>query len=196
MTYRLDDGTGTIDVKQWIDSDTPKHDENGDPIRSDKLELKVGEWARVWGRLKALNNKRWVGAHVIRPVADKNEINYHLLEATFVHLYFTRGPPEQFSGVTAGDAAAYGQQAVQQGNGYSHGGMGQEKPLPIMSKSARRIMQCLKETPQNNEGLHMAQIAAGTGMEMAEVQKGGDELLLHSLIFTTEDDNTWALLEM
>ncbi|MCJ1472413.1 replication factor A protein 2 [Lambiella insularis] len=189
MTYKLDDGTGAIEVKQWIDSDAPSA---GAPA------LALGDWARVWGRLKAFNNKRHVGAHVLRRVADKNEIHFHLLEATFVHLYFTRGPPEQFSSAAAGGAGAgagaYGQQQ-QQGNGYALGN-GAEKALPVMSKAAQRIMQCLRNTEQNHEGLHMAQIAAGTGLEIPEVQKGGDELLLHSLIFTTVDDNTWALLEM
>ncbi|MCJ1399728.1 replication factor A protein 2 [Xylographa trunciseda] len=197
MTYKLDDGTGSIEVKQWIDSDAPKYDEHGDPVRSEKAELKVGEWARCWGRLKAFNNRRHVGAHVIRPVQDKNEINYHLLEATFAHLYFTRGPPEQFTAVGGAENAVYGQQAPQQGNGYSNGvGEAQRSLPPQLSSLARRIVQCLKTTPQNNEGLHMQQIAAATGMGVAEVMKGGDELLQQSLIFTTVDDNTWALLEM
>ncbi|MCJ1416090.1 replication factor A protein 2 [Xylographa parallela] len=198
MTYKLDDGTGSIEVKQWIDSDAPKYDEHGDPVRSRKPELKVGEWARCWGRLKAFNNRRHVGAHVIRPVQDKNEINYHLLEATFAHLYFTRGPPEQFSAAGGAENVADGQQAQQQQqNGYSNGGGEAHRSLPPqLSSLARRIVQCLKTTPQNNEGLHMQQIAAATGMGVAEVMKGGDELLQQSLIFTTVDDNTWALLEM
>ena len=127
---------------------------------------------------------------------DKNEINYHLLEATFAHLYFTRGPPEQFSTVGTTENAVYDQQGQQQGNGYNNGGMEAQRPMPQLSSLARRIVQCLKTTPQNNEGLHMQQIAAATGMGVAEVMKGGDELLTHSLIFTTVDDNTWALLEM
>ena len=186
MTYKLDDGTGTIEVKQWIDSDAPKYTELGDPI-SGKGELKIGEWARVWGRLKAFNNKRHVGAHVIKAVQDKNEINYHLLEATAVHLYFTRGPPEQFAQNTStSNANQIGQQQQ----------YGQPLPqMPNLSTSARKVMQCLKNTPQNNEGLHMQHIAEASGMGIPEVMKAGDELLLHSLIFTTVDDNTWALLD-
>jgi len=191
MTYKLDDGTGTIEVKQWIDADAPKYNELGDPIAG-KGELKIGEWARVWGRMKAFNNKRHVGAHVIRAVHDKNEISYHLLEATAVHLYFTRGPPEQFAQTTGAATSAgdpYGQQPVQQAN-YN------QQPMPNLSVSARKVIQCLKNTPQNNEGLHMQQIAGALGMGVPEVMKAGDELMSHSLIFTTVDDNTWALLEM
>lgn len=196
MTYKLDDGTGTIEVKQWIDADAPKYNELGDPIAG-KGELKIGEWARVWGRMKAFNNKRHVGAHVIRAVHDKNEIAYHLLEATAVHLYFTRGPPEQFAadpGAAASAADPYGQQqAVQQPGRYNQPAAA---PMPHLSPVARKVMQCLKNTPQNNEGLHMQQIAGALGMGVPEVMKAGDELMSHSLIFTTVDDNTWALLEM
>jgi len=194
MTYKLDDGTGTIEVKQWIDADSPKYNELGDPIAG-KGELKIGEWARVWGRLKAFNNKRHVGAHVIRAVHDKNEINYHLLEATAVHLYFTRGPPDQSTqnqNTSTGNADPYGQGAPQ--NEYNQ--QGGAAPMPNLSVWARKVMQCLKNTPQNNEGLHMQQIAGVLGMGVPEVMKAGDELMSHSLIFTTVDDNTWALLEM
>ncbi|MCJ1245539.1 replication factor A protein 2 [Trapelia coarctata] len=195
MTYKLDDGTGTIEVKQWIDADAPKYNELGDPIAG-KGELKIGEWARVWGRLKAFNNKRHVGAHVIRAIHDKNEINYHLLEATAVHLYFTRGPPDQFTqnqnqNQLATNADAYGQAAPQ--SGYNQQGAAS---MPNLSVSARKVIQCLKNTPQNNEGLHMQQIAGALAMGIPEVMKAGDELMSHSLIFTTVDDNTWALLEM
>jgi len=62
-----------------------------------KAATKEGEYLRVFGRLKAFNNKRHVAAHVIRPITDYNEGQYHLLEATAVHLYFTRGPPEEAS---------------------------------------------------------------------------------------------------
>ena len=79
-----------MEVKQWIDSDT----NNDDKMDVDSSKKPTEEsYCRVWGRLKAFNNKRHVGAHVIRPISDYNEVNYHLLEATAVHLFFSRGPP-------------------------------------------------------------------------------------------------------
>ena len=203
MTYKLDDGTGTVEVKQWIDSEVPKYNELGDPIESKKEELKVGDWVRVLGVLKAFNGKRHVGTRILRVVKDMNEVQYHLLEATFVHLYFTRGPPEQFNAATDASQGQGQQQQQQQGNGYNSngngmggGGSNQQQANVHLSISARRVMQCLKTTPQHNEGLHSQQIAAATGMPYADVMKAGDELLVQSLIFTTVDDNTWAILEM
>ena len=113
-----------------------------------------------------------------------------MLEATYVHLYFSRGPLEQAAG--NGEGVANGQ--ADEGYGTANAGMG-ARQLPNISGNARRVFQTLKSSPQNNEGLHVQNIAANLGMPVAEVMKAGDELLNHSLIFTTVDDNTWALLE-
>src|SRR5690242_10964131 len=80
ITYRLDDGTGVVEVKVWID---PEAD------TSHKAPIVENSYVRAWGRLKAFNQKRHLGAHFIRPIQNMNEVNYHLLEATLVHLYFT-----------------------------------------------------------------------------------------------------------
>lgn len=187
ITYKLDDGTGTIEVKQWIDAEATTSMDIDGAVPS-KPKLTENEWARVWGRLKAFNGKRHVGAHVIRPIEDKMEIQYHLLEATYVHLYFIRGSLDQIKS----EKGANGQdQLGNDGDNNSFNG----RQMPSVSPAARRVFQTLKSSPQNNEGLHVQNIAANCGMNMADVMKAGDELLSHSMIFTTVDDSTWALLE-
>ena len=181
VTYKLDDGTGIIEVKVWSDSDAPE-----DPMDTDS-KSKVAEdvYCRVWGRIKAFNNKRHVGAHVIRPITDYNEINYHLLEATAIHLHFTQGPP---AGQTGGAKAVNGAGAQQ---GYDGGA---SNGLPSMSSYARKVFQALKST-DSNEGLHVQMLSQSTGMPPNDVYKGAEELLGTGIIFTTVDDNTWALLD-
>lgn len=187
-TYRLDDGTGTIEVKQWIDPDTASNETPGD---ASKPKLVENGYARVWGRLKAFNNKRHVGAHVIRPVQDYNEVQYALLEATVVHLYYTKGP---LGAPQANGANGNGQQDYGQANGAANGNGG--KPLPAgLSANSRRVHECLRTSPQTNEGLHMQDIAVRLNMDMADVGRAGDELQHNGLIYTTVDDHTWALLE-
>ncbi|KAL8743799.1 MAG: hypothetical protein Q9190_003878, partial [Brigantiaea leucoxantha] len=197
VTYKLDDGTGTIEVKQWVElgaidqMDTTTTTNGNRAAGSNKLT--ENEYCRVWGRLKVFgNNKRHVGAHIIRPVTDKMEIMYHLLEATYVHLYFTRGPPELKGESRAGENA-YMKSEADDSN--VMGGGGRQTTMPSVSNSARRVYQCLKSEPQSNEGLHVQNIAAKLAMAVPEVMKAGDELLTHSMIFTTVDDSTWALLE-
>ncbi len=164
-----------------------------------KPRLTENAYARVWGRLKAFNNKRHVGAHVIRPIADFNEIQYHLLEATVVHLYFTRGPPEQFTKTTSdgGNLAdgTYGQQEGTYIGAVDQGMTTSGRQLPSLSGPARKVFNALENSPQNNEGLHVHTIAAQVGMQVNDVMKAGDELLTQGLIFTTVDDETWAVLE-
>jgi len=140
---------------------------------------------RVWGRLNSLGNKRYVGAHIIRPITDFNEINYHLLEATAVHLQFTRGPP-------LGSKAVNEQRDVQMNNIGSGGG----NLPPGLSATAIKVYQCLETTPQSNEGLHQQDIASRLGMDVNEVARGGDQLVEFGLIYSTVDECTWAILNM
>ena len=176
-----------MEVKQWIDTDSSTSIEEGGGHKSKLVE---NDWARAWGRVKAFGGRRHVGAHVIRPITDKNEITYHLLEATYVHLYFTRGPPPSTPGARAGGTAVYGESASTPGQSMVGG-----QAMPNVSQAARRVYQAIKSTPQNNEGLHVQNIAATIGMNVNDVMKAGDELLSHSLIYTTVDDLTWAALD-
>lgn len=186
-TYKLDDGTGTVEVKQWNDADAI----NAMEMDESKPKLAENIYARVWGRMmKPLNNRRHVGSHVIRPIKDLNEVQCHLLEATTVHLYHTRGPPGSAQGKGGATNGDYGQQ--QAGYGAGDGAMGGLGAQANLSPPARRVLQCLQTVEQSNEGLHMHDIAQRLQMDMADVMKGGDELLAQSLIFATVDDSTWA----
>lgn len=170
-------------MKQWVDADTV---EQADPIRAKLVE---GAYCRAWGKLKAFNDRRSVQAQIIRPVEDMNEVSYHLLEATAVHLYFTRGPP---GGANTGAATTNGAAGQQQATGSAmYGGF----DLSPYSPLARRVFQLLRESPQSNEGVHQHEVAAKLGVDTAEVGKAGDDLLTGGMIYTTVDDQTWAILE-
>lgn len=187
ITYKVDDGTGTIEVKQWNDSDMSMADQMGNDSDSKQKVVEEG-YCRVWGKLKAFNNKKHVGAHVVRPITDYNEINYHLLDATATHLFFTRGPPDTGkgqNGARTNEATSGPQQTMSNG-----------QPLPTMSAGARKLLQTLKATLQSNEGLHVQDLANQMGTNTSEAQRAAEELISLGLIFTTVDEFTWALLEM
>ncbi|KAK5162653.1 hypothetical protein LTR04_003152 [Oleoguttula sp. CCFEE 6159] len=188
ITYKLDDGTGTVEVKQWIDSDATSAMDTTD---DSKPKLAENAYARVLGRLKAFNNKRHVGAHVIKPINDYNEIQCHLLGATVVHLHFTRGPPQSLNKGGAANGA-YGQQDGGAAGGDYGGG-----PLPnTLSGAARKVYNLLKTAPQTNEGLQAQVIAVQLNMPTADVVKAGDDLVGQGLIYTTVDEHTWAVLDV
>jgi len=186
-----------MEVKVWIDPESSASDLEQASTTDAKIKAKLTEntYARVWGRLKSFNNKKHVGAIVIRPVTDYNEIQYHLLEATTVHLHMTRGPPGGAKPVQQLDNGQGGQQQQQQQNGYD-AGAGGAKVLPArLSGAARRVYGCLNQTPQSNEGLHVHEIAERLHMDITDVGKAGDDLLSEGLIYTTVDDSTWAVLD-
>ncbi|KAI9930573.1 hypothetical protein ASPWEDRAFT_39481 [Aspergillus wentii DTO 134E9] len=194
VTYKIDDGTGEIEAKQWIDSsatDMMDTDDGKESGASGKNQVELNGYAKVFGRLKSFGNKRFVGAHCVRPLTDINELHCHLLEASAVHLFFTRGPP---GGGSAGGAGA----GAGAGADTSMGGAadyGQDKALPAMTPAARKVYSMLKNEPQSNEGLHVQMIAAKLDLPVTDVARAGDELLTAGVIFSTVDENTWAILE-
>jgi replication factor A2 len=183
ITYKVDDGTGVIDVKQWTDPNATVDD--------DKYAPKEGDYVHVYGKLKDFNGKHHIGPNAIRPVTDFNEINHHLLSATAVHLYFTRGPPGQANGGVKSE----GNGLFVDGNAGGPIGVGGKKLPAGMTPMAKKVYEFLQNSPQNNEGLHVHEIARLLNVPSSEVFKSGDELILQGLIYTTIDDETWAVLE-
>ncbi|KAK5998566.1 Replication factor A protein 2 [Cladobotryum mycophilum] len=186
ITIKIDDGTGQIEVKKWIDAD--KQDDADPGFEPDSH-------VRVWGRLKSFSNKRHVGAHVIRPVTDFNEVNYHLLEATYVHLFYSRGA----IGGDGAPANANGDSMfVDGGAGYNENAGGNaQMPNKLSGCSAvsKKMYQYLNDAPGGGEGIHLNAISSTTGMSVRDVLTAADELLGQGLIYTTVDDETWAILE-
>ena len=182
ITIRLDDGTGQLEVKKFIDTQ-----------EAPTPEYEVDSYVRVWGRLKSFGGKRYVSAHLIRPVTDYNEVNYHMLESTYVHLFFTRGPLGQ-NGPTGG--ADGDSMFVDGGAGASAGANPVVSGrLSGCSPLARKLFNFINETPGGNEGMHLNVLVNSAGMSVHDVETAADELVTNGLIYTTVDDHTWAILE-
>lgn len=186
LTYRIDDGTGMIDVKKWIDA------EKGETTP----RFPVDTYVRVYGRLQSYNGKRHVGAHHIRAIDDFNEVNYHLLEATYVHLTLTKanagGQQQGGNGTDAGGDSMF------LDGGYGAGGAGdsaaQQGRLASLSRNSRTIYTFLANSA--GDAQHLNQVAAGTKLSARDIMTSTEELLGHGLIYTTEDDETWAILDI
>jgi replication factor A2 len=192
ITYKIDDGTGEVEVKKWVDSataDSMDTDEGKAP-GDGKSEVELNGYARVFGAIKSFGNKRYIGAHSVRPLTNINELHCHILEATAVHLFFTRGPP---GGPGAGAGANAAGDAVM--GGADDYGAGQNRALMSMSPLAKKIYNLLKTEPQDDTGLHMQQIASKLNLPATDVARAGDELLGAGVIFSTMDEQTWAILE-
>jgi replication factor A2 len=199
ITYKLDDGTGELDVKVWPDKDDPSDmdpmdiidgggggDQQGAAAR--KNQVVVNGYAKVVGKVASFNNRRNVTAMFVRPITDLNEFHYHFIEATAAHLYFSRGPPgnkQQAGGAGAGAGAAGGDATTSRGG----------KVLPSMSPLARKMYETLANTPQSNEGLHVQHLATEIGVPVNDILRAAEELKDLGQIYPTVDENTWAVLD-
>ncbi|CAO1618947.1 unnamed protein product [Sympodiomycopsis kandeliae] len=83
VSYTVEDGTGTIEVRQWLDSTS---DDSGK-----STEVQLNSYVRVLGTIKAFQSKKSVSAGHIRPVDSYNEVLFHKLDAIWVHLQMTNG---------------------------------------------------------------------------------------------------------
>ncbi|KAK4039107.1 hypothetical protein C8A01DRAFT_36940 [Parachaetomium inaequale] len=193
VTYRIDDGTGLIDVKKWIDAEKGETNPRYAP----------DTYVRVFGRLQSFNGKRHVGAHYIRAIEDFNEVNYHMLEATYVHLSLTKGAAAGGAGEQQQQGGGDDGDSMFVDGGYGAGGGGGgagdsaaiQARLSPCSRNARTIFNFLANTPGDG-GAHLNQVAAGTNLSTKEILAGAEELLGQGFIYTTEDDETWAILDM
>ncbi|KAK6544580.1 replication factor A protein 2 [Orbilia ellipsospora] len=202
-TYKMEDGTGTIEVKQFKDNKSGGGDMDDDGTgASTSSELQVNAYARVTGNIKQFNNKRNIGTQHVRQVTDFNEIQYHFLEATAVHLYFTRGPPESMQARHTGDGAAYQQGGAnayggdtEMGGAANTAGAGAAMLPPGISGNARKIYSLLKNRSDSSEGMHVSIISQNTKISMSDTYKAVDELLTNGVCFTTMDDEHIACMD-
>jgi replication factor A2 len=140
-------------------------------------------YVRVTGQLKSFHNKRHIGAHHIRPVKDHNEVIFHLLEATSIHLYHTRGPPDATKSVQSFNRGQP-MEGVIPGNMAKQGSdFGHLEPLQ------RQIMMLVHTAPPSNEGVHVQTIAQTIHASSASVLQAVEQLTTEGLLYTTIDDD-------
>ncbi|KAI0392974.1 replication protein A, subunit RPA32 [Xylariaceae sp. FL0594] len=196
-TYKIEDGTGVIEVKQWLDADKQQQQADDDNENSQATAIKEGQYVRVYGRLKHFNNKRHIGSHVIRPITDFNEVNYHLLEATYVHLFTTRGPPNANNNNNNNNNNTYTANANNY-NSHNNDSMfvdGGQGIYNSYTPTARRVFDFIKAANAGSEGVNAHVIARELKMTVPDVIAAGEELLGYGTIYATLDDETFGILE-
>ncbi|KAF8965268.1 hypothetical protein BDZ97DRAFT_799072 [Flammula alnicola] len=182
--YLVDDGTGRIEARHWVDSSS---DEDGSKWGG----IEELRYVRVTGGLKSFGKKRYINASHIRNVTDPHEIYFHILEAIAVNLIIERGPPSNPSlGATAhtktenatGNLSAYSAHNTPAANDqFSH--------LPALQ---RAIVKFIMSQPQQDEGVHVGVIAKAIGASGEDAPKISDaleRLMDDGHVFTTIDDS-------
>ncbi|KAH9805917.1 Replication protein A 32 kDa subunit B [Citrus sinensis] len=87
--FLIDDGTGRIECSRWAHEQMEFNEVNqiSQLINSARLILSVtrkGMYVRVYGHLKAFQDKRSLNAYSLRPIIDFNEITSHFVEFSII----------------------------------------------------------------------------------------------------------------
>lgn len=190
VSFLIDDGTGRIEVKRWIDGqDTHESIE--------MASLQNGVYVRVHGHLRSFQGKRNIVAFSVRPVTDFNEITYHFLECIFVHLHNSKANGGAVKGPSAGVQAP--SNSVYGGStGASGGSYNQYMPSNIaavggsMDECQKRVHAIFEEPSSLNAeaGLHVDEVARRmSGFNKKQVKDAIEFLVNEGLIYSTIDDD-------
>lgn len=120
---KVNDGSGTIPVKIWKDS-------NRDPAleESKTAELEKGRYLRIVGTIKMFQGTVSVQASFTRPITDFNEITFHMAETMFVHRLNMNAMDGSALNPAAGFGTGFGMMMP------SSGPAGLSKPIPGMGQ--------------------------------------------------------------
>lgn len=109
ILLRVDDGTGVVDVRKWVDAADDAMDGggggNGGSSDQGDAAISVGMYVRVYGDLRTYQGNLIVISTRILLIQDYNEITYNLLLSITAHLNNTRGPIPQLTVAADGTAA-------------------------------------------------------------------------------------------
>lgn len=185
--YKIDDGTGIIDVKRWSEADEAGSTQAA--ATQDILPLNM--YVRVYGHLRLWQGSLNVVAFRLIKIDNHNEITFHLLDSIYTHLYHTKGPlPPEPHGTSAA----------------SGGLMGPPPPTPPRRTHAaaefrspgsgrftppqEAILQALLSAPNKDQGLHRDELLKSiVGFPEGILRNELDRLISDAHIYTTLDDD-------
>ncbi|CCF52789.1 hypothetical protein NDA11_004231 [Ustilago hordei] len=184
VAYSVEDGTGQIEVRQWLES-------SGDDNQK-ASDIRQNVYVRVLGTVKSFQNRRSISAGHMRVVVDYNEVLFHRLEAVHSHLQLTRGvKPSQANG--GNNQGLYrGQEQTSDINAYSGSNnqsvLDQYKSLDPLPRQIMGIVT--SEAENHTDGVHVALIARMLkGVDVSEVKTAVEELSSEGYLYTAADDD-------
>lgn len=80
----FEDGTGSIPGHVWV---------NEGRIGEWAMNLKEGQWVRVFGSLKVMGQNNYIQVNQIRPLVNFDEFTHHFLSTISLHLNTTGRKP-------------------------------------------------------------------------------------------------------
>lgn len=187
FNYTVEDGTGTIDVKEWLDEG------NIEVSRMREEAAVEHQYVRIFGKLEEYDGKPQVVAHAIRKLANGNELTYHFLEVVYEGERYKQsqqivGSPSSFA-MGNMNFAANGGMPMQASAPILNGGQGEDDGLvhDIKSFLAGRsdevggnIMEFIKQTRNK--------------YRENDIRQKFEMLATEGLIYSTIDENHYSII--
>jgi replication factor A2 len=145
IQYVIDDGTGSVDVRQYTDMEEDEH----------RATFGEGCFVRVVGQVKRFNSKKSVTVYKVFQIESLDELAHHFLSTVVTHLALTKPKPVQKQNLM---------NATPLQQSFGQASFGNDQFTPLQS----RILQCLAESVHEVQGgniLDVIQKLRGVGNE-------------------------------
>lgn len=182
--YVLNDGTGHIEARRWVDSSVEED--------SDKRGIVEGAYVRVLGTIKVFGSRRYINVTHVRPIQSPMEVYFHLLEVMTVTLYWEGGLPPR-PGQNPQDVMLRGGQPSTSAYSVSSRqttDTGQFSHLPPLQ---RNIINFMQSQTSDDTGIHVSAIARAIGGDAVAISDALDKLMDDGLVFSTIDESHFQL---
>lgn len=201
VLYQIEDGTGLIDVKQWID-------ENACTALAELRQqtMKDNIYVKIVGSVKDYDGGKQILADSIRPISTGNEISHHMLEVVYTgeshkrRTSYVSAPQAGFAGSNAvgGGVGFGGGVPPQMGRPLGVGGGNNNQQGPVEDSMREAVMSFVRNASNEaEEGGNIAvciqHLTAGGKYSEAEIRKCFEDLTAEGHIYSTCDEETFKL---
>eukprot|EP00518_Triparma_eleuthera_P000116 CAMPEP_0182457206 /NCGR_PEP_ID=MMETSP1319-20130603/2832_1 /TAXON_ID=172717 /ORGANISM="Bolidomonas pacifica, Strain RCC208" /LENGTH=276 /DNA_ID=CAMNT_0024655623 /DNA_START=19 /DNA_END=849 /DNA_ORIENTATION=+ len=181
VTYQVEDGSGLIEVKQWINdaSDT-------EAARERRGRIKEGLYVKIVGKPNFFNGTVSISAYSVKLLSNPNEITHHFLESIWVHENATRG---MVHGKVSSSAAT----AMSTGVGFGPQSTGAALYDQAGGGAFSEVSEYIKRYSDDSEqGVSIQSIVSGLPkVGQKAVQDAIDNLTSEGIIYSTVDEFTF-----
>lgn len=173
IVYDVEDGTGLIRVKEWLDD----HKENAKTAELRERTKKENVYVKITGQLKDYDGNKQIVADSIRPLSSGNELAHHMLDVVHTEQTFRlKQQPAAFTPGFGQANPAVGRPLQQQAVANSGGGV-REALLELMKQS------------QSEQGVSIVDCAKTLPFPEATIRQTIDLMSQEGIVYSTIDED-------
>jgi replication factor A2 len=186
LTYIIEDGTGSFNVKQWLDDDN----ESSVALEMRKETAQENIYIKAIGQIKDYEGRKQLVANSVRRLSTGNELTHHLLEVIYSAEKFKRAdsivPPMMMMGRQTN---TLGGGLGNSGGVVGAGGDGEDNSI---KQQVLAIMQ--QHDNDSEEGVTIAMcVQMLPGVPEAEIRKAAEMLSEEGCVYSTINETSFKV---